>query len=177
MKHGRRRRILKASILDEFEIERFSVKDYLERSVDLIKPDGGPPRWFSPIECNSSGGGVRFEDSPLLLYLPGLDGVGLGLIMHHQRLGKMFDVWCLHIPVMDRTPFEATSFNKSPMQPILPLLEVIPEQLHAGLPYFLGFVTGDPFKMAMALVEKGLPLQQAVGELSESVVAMLPSLS
>ncbi|KAI3862535.1 hypothetical protein MKX03_037639 [Papaver bracteatum] len=227
---GRRRRILKASILDEFEIERLSVKDYLERSVDLIKPDGGPPRWFSPIECNSSGGGVRFEDSPLLLYLPGLDGVGLGLIMHHQRLGKMFDVWCLHIPVMDRTPFEehvqlvertiksenarapyrpiylvgeslggclalavaarnpdidlmvilanpATSFNKSPMQPILPLLEVIPEQLHAGLPYFLGFVTGDPFKMAVALVEKGLPLQQAVGELSESVVAMLPSLS
>ncbi|XP_026461091.1 acyltransferase-like protein At1g54570, chloroplastic [Papaver somniferum] len=227
---GRRRRILKASILDEFEIERLSVKDYLERSIDLIKPDGGPPRWFSPVESNSSGGGVRFEDSPLLLYLPGLDGVGLGLIMHHQRLGKMFDVWCLHIPVMDRTPFEdhvqlvertiksenasapyrpiylvgeslggclalavaarnpdidlmvilanpATSFNKSPMQPILPLLEVIPEQLHAGLPYFLGFVTGDPFKMAMAVVEKGLPLQQAVGELSESVVAMLPSLS
>ncbi|RZC60534.1 hypothetical protein C5167_022320 [Papaver somniferum] len=31
--------------------------------------------------------------------------------------------------------------------------------------------------MAMAVVEKGLPLQQAVGELSESVVAMLPSLS
>ncbi|KAI3929674.1 hypothetical protein MKX01_025842 [Papaver californicum] len=171
---GRRRRILKTSTLDEFEIERLSVKGYLERSVDLIRSDGGPPRWFSPIECNSSVGGVRFENSPLLLYLPGIDGVGLGLIMHHQRLGKMFDVWCLHILVMDRTPFEehvqlvertiksenshspyrpiylvgeslggtsSTSFNKSPMQPILPLLEVIPEQLHTGLPYFLGFVT------------------------------------
>ncbi|ONK72064.1 uncharacterized protein A4U43_C04F15320 [Asparagus officinalis] len=36
----------------------------------------------------------------------GIDGVGFGLIRHHQRLGKIFDVWCLHIPVMDRTPFE-----------------------------------------------------------------------
>ncbi|XP_020088707.1 acyltransferase-like protein At3g26840, chloroplastic isoform X1 [Ananas comosus] len=44
--------------------------------------------------------------SPLLLFLPGIDGVGVGLIRHHERLGKIFDIWCLHIPVMDRTPFE-----------------------------------------------------------------------
>ncbi|KAL7257182.1 hypothetical protein ACSBR1_010999 [Camellia fascicularis] len=58
--------------------------------------DGGPPRWFSPLECRS-----RSNDSPLLLFLPGIDGVGLGLVLHHQRLGQIFDMRCLHIPIMD----------------------------------------------------------------------------
>ena len=40
--------------------------EYLERSKELIKPDGGPPRWFSPLECAS-----RLDNSPLLLFLPG----------------------------------------------------------------------------------------------------------
>ncbi|OVA17415.1 Diacylglycerol acyltransferase [Macleaya cordata] len=211
--------------LDDSEIERLSIKDYLERSKDLIRSDGGPPRWFSPLEC-----GVRWQDSPLLLYLPGMDGVGLGLLMHHQRLGKMFDIWCLHIPVTDRTPFKdlvqlvertvksensrspnrpiylvgeslggcvalavaannpdmdlmlilanpATSFHKSQLQPLFPFLEVIPEQLHVGFPYFLTLVAGNPLRMAMAAIEKGLPLQETVGELSVSVAALLPSLS
>ncbi|KAK9117648.1 hypothetical protein Sjap_016595 [Stephania japonica] len=86
---------------DDSKIERLSVKDYLERSKEMIRSDGGPPRWFSPLEC-----GARWDSSPLLLYLPGLDGVGLGLVSHHQRLGKFFDLWCLHIPVADRTPFK-----------------------------------------------------------------------
>ncbi|KAI3464043.1 hypothetical protein Pfo_020706 [Paulownia fortunei] len=61
--------------------------------------DGGPPRWFSPLEC-----GCRSTGSPLLIFLPGIDGVGLGLTLHHKRLGEIFDIWCLHIPVEDRTP-------------------------------------------------------------------------
>ncbi|XP_009413594.2 phytyl ester synthase 2, chloroplastic isoform X4 [Musa acuminata AAA Group] len=88
-------------VLDDSVIEPYDIRDYIERSRELIKPDGGPPRWFSPLEC-----GARGTDSPLLLYLPGIDGTGLGLIRHHQRLGKIFDIWCLHIPVMDRTSFE-----------------------------------------------------------------------
>ncbi|RWW21339.1 hypothetical protein BHE74_00011571 [Ensete ventricosum] len=88
-------------ILDDSVIEPYGISDYIERSRELIKPDGGPPRWFSPLEC-----GARGTDSPLLLYLPGIDGTGLGLIRQHQRLGKIFDIWCLHIPVMDRTSFE-----------------------------------------------------------------------
>ncbi|KAL8199507.1 hypothetical protein R6Q57_013075 [Mikania cordata] len=35
----------------------------------------------------------------------GIGGSGLGLSLHHQRLGQMFDIWCLHIPATDRTPF------------------------------------------------------------------------
>lgn len=61
---------------------------------------GGPPRWFSPLDCGSP-----IKDSPLLLYLPGIDGVGLGLIKHHKRLGRIFNMWCLHVPVTDRTSF------------------------------------------------------------------------
>ena len=41
-------------------------KEYLEQSKELIEPDGGPPRWFSPLECAS-----RLDYSPLLLFLPG----------------------------------------------------------------------------------------------------------
>ncbi|KAI3464039.1 hypothetical protein Pfo_020702 [Paulownia fortunei] len=77
-----------------------SPKDYLEQSKELMEyEDGGPPRWFSPLEC-----GYRSTGSPLLLFLPGIDGVGLGLMLHHKRLGEIFDIWCLHIPFADRTP-------------------------------------------------------------------------
>ncbi|KAK3026748.1 hypothetical protein RJ639_042201 [Escallonia herrerae] len=82
------------------DVERFYLSDYFEQSKQLIRSDGGPPRWFSPLECGS-----RLDNAPLLLFLPGIDGVGLGLILHHQRLGKIFDIWCLHIPLMDRTPY------------------------------------------------------------------------
>ncbi|KAI8019104.1 Acyltransferase-like protein [Camellia lanceoleosa] len=222
------------------EDQRLSLKDYFELSKDMIRSDGGPPRWFSPFECGS-----RLNGSPLLLFLPGIDGVGLGLILQHQRLGEIFDIWCLHIPVMDRTPFAdlvelvertvrsencsspkrpiylvgesvgaclalsvaarnpdidlililanpATSFSKSQLQPLIPLLQIIPEQmmqplkpllqimpeqLHLTLPYILSLMTGIPLKMVMATVEKRLPLQETVGELSESVGALSSYLS
>lgn len=43
-----------------------TVKDYLEIGLEIVKPDGGPPRWFTPISA-----GPPLEDSPLLLFLPG----------------------------------------------------------------------------------------------------------
>ncbi|KAL3829445.1 hypothetical protein ACJIZ3_018247 [Penstemon smallii] len=108
----------------EPEDGRLRLKDYFEQSGQLIsRSDGGPPRWFSPLECGS-----RLKDSPLLLYLPGIDGVGLGLTLHHERLGKMFDIWCLHIPITDRTSFtdlvklvESTvklEYSRAPNSPI-----------------------------------------------------------
>ncbi|GLT76172.1 hypothetical protein SLA2020_478470 [Shorea laevis] len=78
-----------------------TVKDFLNASSEMVKPDGGPPRWFCPVEC-----GRPVKDSPVLLFLPGLDGVGMGLLLHHKALGKVFEVRCLHIPIYDRTPFE-----------------------------------------------------------------------
>lgn len=43
-----------------------TVKDYLDYAKDIIKPDGGPARWFTPISC-----GPHLRDSPILLFLPG----------------------------------------------------------------------------------------------------------
>ncbi|WZY78847.1 hypothetical protein YC2023_025231 [Brassica napus] len=93
-----------------------SLLDFLEEARDFVGDDDGPPRWFSPLEC-----AAQAQGSPLLLFLPGIDGTGLGLIRHHKKLGEsisveekekpkvksrtwVFDVWCLHIPVRDRTP-------------------------------------------------------------------------
>lgn len=46
--------------------ERKSLKDFFVEAGDFLSSDGGPPRWFSPLEC-----GARAPGSPLLLYLPG----------------------------------------------------------------------------------------------------------
>lgn len=43
-----------------------SVIDYLDAAKEMIRPDGGPPRWFCPIEC-----GPPIKGSPILLFLPG----------------------------------------------------------------------------------------------------------
>jgi hypothetical protein len=89
--------------------ERKSLTDFLVEARDFVRSDGGdggPPRWFSPLEC-----GARAPESPLLLYLPGIDGTGLGLIRQHKRLGEIFDIWCLHFPVTDRTPARGASLS------------------------------------------------------------------
>lgn len=46
-----------------------SVKDYLDLAKDIIKPDGGPPRWFCPVAAD--GNDSPLPDSPVLLFLPG----------------------------------------------------------------------------------------------------------
>ncbi|XP_010502630.1 PREDICTED: acyltransferase-like protein At3g26840, chloroplastic [Camelina sativa] len=78
---------------------RKSLSDFLEEARGFVGDGGGPPRWFSPLEC-----AAQAQGSPLLLFVPGIDGTGLGLIRHHKKLGEIFDIWCLHIPVSDRTP-------------------------------------------------------------------------
>lgn len=42
------------------------LEDFFNLAEDLIRSDGGPPRWFSPPECAS-----QLNNYPLLLYLPG----------------------------------------------------------------------------------------------------------
>ncbi|GMY21171.1 acyltransferase-like protein At1g54570, chloroplastic [Fagus crenata] len=167
-----------------------TIRDFFDMAKDMVKPDGGPPRWFCPIAC-----GCPLKDSPVLFFLPGMDGTGLGLVLHHKALGKAFEVQSLHIPVHDHTPFEglvklveeavrfehassphkpiylvgdsfggclalavasrnpaidlvlilsnpATSFGRSQLQPLFPILEAMPDGLVSAVPYLLGSIMG-----------------------------------
>ncbi|KAF3961651.1 hypothetical protein CMV_013753 [Castanea mollissima] len=78
-----------------------TVRDLFDMAKDIVKHDGGPTWWFCPVSC-----GRPLKDSPILLFLPGMDVTGLGLVVHHKALGNPFEVWCLHIPAHDCTPFE-----------------------------------------------------------------------
>ncbi|KAI9098966.1 hypothetical protein K1719_024733 [Acacia pycnantha] len=202
-----------------------TVEDYFIAVKELNEADdGGPPRWFCPLECSPT-----FKDPPTLLFLPGLDGTGMGLVLHHKALGKAFEVRCLHIPVHDRTSFEglvkiveeavklehasfpnkpiylvgdsfggclalavasrnptvdlvlilanpATSFGRSQLQPLFPILEAMPNELHAAVPFLLSFVMGDPTKMAAVNIENRLPPVEKIEQLSYNLTALLPCL-
>ncbi|BBH06668.1 Esterase/lipase/thioesterase family protein [Prunus dulcis] len=113
-----------------------TVKDYFDATKEMIKPDGGPPRWFCPVAC-----GAPLKDSPILFFLPGLDGTGWGLILHHKALGKAFEVRCLHIPINDRTPFEG-------------LVKFVEETIrleHASSPNKPIYLVGDSFGGCLSL--------------------------
>ena len=94
---------------DVAKLEQRSLKDYFEQSKDLIRSDGGPPRWFSPLECGS-----RLDSSPLLLFLPGF----CLICSFFFYLGKFF---CSKYFIRNRVLFfsvlwlgyqrEATTFN------------------------------------------------------------------
>ncbi|XP_049350909.1 phytyl ester synthase 1, chloroplastic isoform X1 [Solanum verrucosum] len=201
-----------------------TVKDYLEIGSEIVKPDGGPPRWFTPISA-----GPPLENSPLLLFLPGMDGTGMGLVLHEKALGKVFQVWSLHIPAYDRTPFDelvkfvgrtvrmkhasspskpiylvgdsfggclalavaahnpeidlvlilanpATSFDRTQLQPLLPLLKSLPDEFHVTVPYLLSFIMGDPLKMAMVNIDSMLPPGQIIQRLSGNLTDLLAHL-
>ncbi|WJX77131.1 hypothetical protein P8452_60466 [Trifolium repens] len=203
----------RVSVTEEKQKERRSGwKEYSEQAKEFMKADYGPPRWFSPLECGS-----RLDNSPLMLFLPGIDGIGLGLISHHHKLGRMFDLWCLHIPVVDRTPFidlvklvektvsseyqrspnrpiylvgeslggclalavaarnpnidlvlilanPATSFSRSNLELLTPLLDALPGSLSPALPNILSLTAGCPLKTVLDNIIEGLPLLNSAKE-------------
>ncbi|KAG1326282.1 Acyltransferase-like protein, chloroplastic [Cocos nucifera] len=192
-----------------------SVKDYFDMAKEIIKPDGGPPRWFCPVEC-----GPPIKDAPLLFFLPVqscqyiwtlkvtmrfitaitdfkiLSGTGLVKFVersvnseHAMSTNKPIYIvgdsfgGCLALAVAACNPTvgivlilvnPATSFAKSQLQPLLPVLEALPSNLHITIPYLLSLVMGDPVKMAMASVSKDLTPPQTVDELSKSLTSLLP---
>ncbi|KAK0590385.1 hypothetical protein LWI29_026345 [Acer saccharum] len=132
--------------------KRKSLKDYFEEAKSMmIRSDGGQPRWFTPIECGSHAP----ADSPLLLYIPGLVKVIERKIKSEKNgLGKrpIYLVGeslgaCLALAVAARNP-------------------------HLDLVLILAN-PGDPFKMALDNVVKGVLLQPTVEGLSQNLVSML----
>ncbi|KAM0948584.1 putative diacylglycerol acyltransferase, alpha/Beta hydrolase [Dioscorea sansibarensis] len=89
------------------------ISDFIDAMKDfeyLGEDEGGPLRWF----CPANPGLPPIKDAPVLFFLPGVDGNGMGLILHHKALGseilklngRVFEVRCMHVPICDRTPFE-----------------------------------------------------------------------
>ncbi|KAB2064151.1 hypothetical protein ES319_A09G001300v1 [Gossypium barbadense] len=168
-----------------------TLREYFQECKDLmIQSKAGPPRWFTPLECGS-----HAPDSPLLLFLPGIDGMGLGLFKHHHKLGKIFEIWCLHIPVSDKTSFTdlvklvertvRSEYKRSPDRPIYIVgeslgaciaLDVAARNPDVDLVLILAN-PGDPLRMAFENAAKGLMPHQIVGELTQDLVAMSSYLS
>uniref|UniRef100_A0A0D9Y8E3 Serine aminopeptidase S33 domain-containing protein n=1 Tax=Oryza glumipatula TaxID=40148 RepID=A0A0D9Y8E3_9ORYZ len=145
---GMRRRRRRAKKVQEVGLEALyddgfgeaTVRDYFDalRATPLDGGGGGgPPRWFCPVEC----GPPAVHAPPLLLFLPGIDGVGMELIMQHKSLGKVFEVRCLHIPVNDRTPYEG----------LLQIMEESVKYEHNLSPNRSIYIIGDSFGGCLAL--------------------------
>ncbi|EOY11184.1 Esterase/lipase/thioesterase family protein isoform 2 [Theobroma cacao] len=93
---------------------------------------------------------------------------------------------CLALAVAARNPTidlvvilvnPATSFGRSQLQPLFPILKAFPDELHVTIPYILSLVMGEPLKMATVGVEGRLPPTQKIEQLSDNLTALLPRLS
>ncbi|KAH9743255.1 AB hydrolase-1 domain-containing protein [Citrus sinensis] len=163
---------------------RKGLRDYFEESKVMIKSDGGPPRWFSPLET-----GARSHDSPLLLFLPGLIKLVEKTVRSEVKHSPNRPIYlvgeslgaCIALAVASCNPDvdlvlilanPATSFSKSQLQTVLPLLEVIPDHFHLSLRYVLSSMTGDLLKRVSGILVRGQTLQETVGGLCQDSVAL-----
>ncbi|KAL3347075.1 hypothetical protein AABB24_025477 [Solanum stoloniferum] len=104
-----------------------------------------------------------------------IDGVGLGLIKHHKRLGRIFNTWCLHVPVTDRTSFSDLVY----------LVEATVRSEHHHAPrrpiYLLGESFGGCLALAVAArnphIDLALILANPATRLRESQLENLITLS
>ncbi|MBA0652447.1 hypothetical protein Goklo_019709 [Gossypium klotzschianum] len=167
--------------IPEFEEDKKWLKDYFEECKEMIRSDGGPPRWFSPLECSSS----TSPDCPLLLFLPELVKIVERTVRSENYRSPNRPIYlvgesigaCLAISVAARNPDmdlvlvlsnPATSFSQSQLQPLIPLLEMMPDQFPINLPYILS----NPLRVLMDNVVKRGPLPQIIGELSQDLATM-----
>jgi hypothetical protein len=57
--------------LDATVARRGGIREYVEAAREMAHcKDGGPARWFTPLDCGGAGG--RVPRAPTLLYLPGM---------------------------------------------------------------------------------------------------------
>jgi hypothetical protein len=65
---GSKKQAARLEVLYDDGFGAVTMKDYFEAVRVMTKQDdGGPPRWFCPVEC----GRPQVEKPPLLLFLPG----------------------------------------------------------------------------------------------------------
>lgn len=91
----------RVNVEGDSEESRKSLKDYFDEAKDMIRSDGGPPRWFSPLEC-----GAHSPDSPVLLYLPGLFLYFTSLLFNYLfKKKKHFNLFCHREAASEQTSF------------------------------------------------------------------------
>ena len=62
-----------------------TVKDYFAAARAVSRDDGGPPRWFCPVEC----GRPAVDAAPLLLFLPGTRSLSWPAARTNQSLPRL----------------------------------------------------------------------------------------
>ncbi|KAH9791736.1 AB hydrolase-1 domain-containing protein [Citrus sinensis] len=128
------------------------LKDYFDEAERVIRSsssDGGPPRWFSPLEC-----GPHSPQSPLLLFLPGLVKLIETTVRSENCRSPKRPIYlvgeslgaCLALAVASRNPR-------------IDLVLVLSNP-------------GNPLKMVMDNVVKGLSPQPTIEQLSQDLVAV-----
>ncbi|MFQ6633139.1 hypothetical protein Gotur_012094 [Gossypium turneri] len=173
--------------IPEFEEDKKWLKDYFEECKEMIRSDGGPPRWFSPLECSSS----TSPDCPLLLFLPELVKIVERTVRSENYRSPNRPIYlvgesigaCLAISVAARNPdMDLVLVLSNPgqnlqsyidkmtsqLQQLIPLLEMMPDQFPINLPYILS----NPLRVLMDNVVKRGPLPQIIGELSQDLATM-----
>ncbi|MBA0589407.1 hypothetical protein Gorai_018155 [Gossypium raimondii] len=64
------------------------------------------------------------------------------------------------------------NLHQSQLQPLIPLLEMMPDQFPINLPYIFSLATSNPLRVLMDNVVKRGPLPQIIGELSQDLATM-----
>jgi hypothetical protein len=83
--------------LDATAARRGGIREYIEAAQEMARcKDGGPARWFMPLDCRSVGGCV--PRTPTLLYLPGMGDFLLRFASsdHPQNINTK-QVWKIHL--------------------------------------------------------------------------------
>eukprot|EP00271_Cylindrocystis_brebissonii_P022170 TRINITY_DN8376_c0_g2_i1.p1 TRINITY_DN8376_c0_g2~~TRINITY_DN8376_c0_g2_i1.p1 ORF type:complete len:996 (+),score=154.04 TRINITY_DN8376_c0_g2_i1:156-3143(+) len=207
------------------------VVDLLYDLAAVVGNDGGPPRWFCPLDARPRVGepGSAKEPFPKMLFVPGVDGTGVSMGLQHRSLARIFSLSCMHVPTTDRTTFQglvdivaervrdefareperavflagesfgavvsmavaaqnptlplrlvlvnpATSFDRSPLAPYLPLITLAPAALYSALPFALSFSIGNPLRMAAAGLAPGASDWDRAWHLRDNLLDLLQQL-
>ncbi|KAJ8907212.1 hypothetical protein NDN08_003693 [Rhodosorus marinus] len=83
----------------------FSPQRMLRREEELVLKSEPWREGGIRLMKTTSGEGVS-SDKDLLIYLPGIDGTGLGILTHVEDLKKAFEVFSIVIPVDDRSGWD-----------------------------------------------------------------------
>ncbi|KOM38359.1 hypothetical protein LR48_Vigan03g174100 [Vigna angularis] len=145
-------------------------KEYLEQSKELIVPDGGPPRWFSPLECAG-----RLDNSPLLLFLPDLVKIVEVTVRSEYQRSRNRPIYLVGESLGSCLALAVAALNPD-IDFVLILANPENDAFSLLTPSTFVVTLGESLRMALDSVVQGLPLQTTAGELVKDFTTFLLSL-